>query len=78
MTNEQTHRSTFFLFPFFWGRGGGGWCDTLQSWHWLLSPCTRCKWGCEVEPVQASSVAPIKPAGQKRKWKCHANVFVML
>lgn len=74
MTNEQAHRSTFF--PFFFVFLG------LVRHFAVLAlaalACTRYKWGCEVEPAQASSVAPIKPAGQKRKWKCHANVFVML
>lgn len=58
--------------------GGGGLVRHFAVLALAALACTRCKWGCEVEPVQGSSVAPIKPAGQKRKWKCHANVFVML
>lgn len=36
MTNEQAHRSTFFPFSLFF-LYFLSWCDTLQSWHWLLS-----------------------------------------
>lgn len=63
-----------FVSFFFWG----GLVRHFAVLALVALACTRCKWGCVVEPVQGSSVAPIKPAGQKRKWKCHANVFVML
>lgn len=53
-------------------------CDTLQPCIGSSHICVvlRLLWrgGARASP----HVAPIKTVGQKRKWKCHVNVFVML
>lgn len=55
-----------------------GRCDILQSWHWLLSHVRFANGVVRLSQCKAHLSPRFKPAGQKRKWKCHANVFVML